>query len=752
MTTAAWAIHKVNKLRVSASEGDNPALRFSLSKSLASLDLRPTGMPPSSILYIRHLEDPLPGGLLSGDKNRAVWKNAFRRKLDGIYRQAVKPGYGQISNDVEAVFFKDQAELLASLMVDIRKGDTNSKWWWRNRSFSSFYPSAKIRESLITEPQYIPAVISILAERVQAIDVIEQLDVSDTRVLIQGLAKEFGLARLYQELLVAEIAELNQLASAVDKDNRAQNGSGMRSRYQSQSLNSKRDFGHTAVAAHHVPPWATLFDQQIWQSSLSKEQAIFLGMARIVHSRPMTMRNSIFQAEVLRWWEQEVRKKQFVGFAEEDEGCQDVRTDSYEFISQKNDSDKNSYSDNKNQFEELKAPLELDKQKSVTRVLEKKTIDGERIDKKSQAEQYKAICFEENRDILDLEKEELEQEEQDLEKINQLSRNTGGEANETDNVQHIPSKQTVSGSSSGDGDSEPGYEMVDKAGISELSREGELPEEFLEDDEGVNSSFSENYFDTELGGILFVINLIEQLGLPDRFECLKAGSYLSPWALLDVISRALLSDLFSSYYRDPLWRVLAGLDGRKTKLKVAKKFKAPVIYRIPQDWFDFLNIEEGAPVYWGVYQGGLRVWVEECLLIEKTIEKEAYSECIEVVESYGLDTQLHSLNRMRFSQAPLDNRRSLEKVGLNKDLARFLSYMMPFVREYLKAILELKSASPKSICEKLIRLQSRIYTSSSHIDLVSPVNNSNIILRKSGLDQNPGWLPLYGRVLLIHFT
>jgi hypothetical protein len=67
---------------------------------------------------------------------------------------------------------------------------------------------------------------------------------------------------------------------------------------------------------------------------------------------------------------------------------------------------------------------------------------------------------------------------------------------------------------------------------------------------------------TRIGGVLYLINLMCQLGFPEGFP-----ADIGPWALLEALARAMLpgGDPFAELAADPLWTVLAQLDGREPR-------------------------------------------------------------------------------------------------------------------------------------------------------------------------------------------
>jgi hypothetical protein len=44
-----------------------------------------------------------------------------------------------------------------------------------------------------------------------------------------------------------------------------------------------------------------------------------------------------------------------------------------------------------------------------------------------------------------------------------------------------------------------------------------------------------------------------------------------------------------------------------------------------------------------------------------------------------------------------------------------------------------------------------VHVSRTHVDVVFPINGIDLAVRMAGLDQDPGWVPGLGRVVLVHF-
>jgi len=81
---------------------------------------------------------------------------------------------------------------------------------------------------------------------------------------------------------------------------------------------------------------------------------------------------------------------------------------------------------------------------------------------------------------------------------------------------------------------------------------------------------------------------------------------------------------------------------------------------------------------------------------------------------------------------------------------RLLALMLPYLRLRLLSALDTGSDDTDALAG-LLHLRARLYISSSHIDLVASMDDISLAARRAGLDRDPGWVPLFGRVLLFHF-
>jgi hypothetical protein len=206
---------------------------------------------------------------------------------------------------------------------------------------------------------------------------------------------------------------------------------------------------------------------------------------------------------------------------------------------------------------------------------------------------------------------------------------------------------------------------------------------------------------TRLGGVLYLINLMISLDLPDCFEeDWHLSSQLGPWSLLEMLARALLGDDIEGLEGDPLWVALAQLDGRG--------IDEPPGVRLPRS----------RPRYWLEFQ-----------LPEHWLS--------------GLPPEADQLHRSR--RMP----KRYRSLGASPWLQRWLWFALPFIAYRLRLALNLLPDA--GLAETLLILPGRLYVTSSHVDLSCSIEQVSLPVRMAGLDRDPGWLPEFGRVVSFHF-
>ncbi|MCO5242434.1 MAG: hypothetical protein M9927_01115 [Anaerolineae bacterium] len=210
---------------------------------------------------------------------------------------------------------------------------------------------------------------------------------------------------------------------------------------------------------------------------------------------------------------------------------------------------------------------------------------------------------------------------------------------------------------------------------------------------------------TELGGVLFLINLMQRLDLPNCFERdWQLASQIGPWGTLELLARGLLASELPTFPRvgnsdlrtDPLWSALAVIDGRRAGELPGGAIRLPAVLRVPATWAQWLNTDP----------------------VEQVVDL----------------AQLTPL-----AGGLLD--------GVGHHLRVWLAAVLPLLRAMLSNALG-QGFDPLS---DLLLRRGQLYVTSSHVDLVMPLGSVAMPVRVAGLDFDPGWLPAFGRVVQFHY-
>jgi hypothetical protein len=261
---------------------------------------------------------------------------------------------------------------------------------------------------------------------------------------------------------------------------------------------------------------------------------------------------------------------------------------------------------------------------------------------------------------------------------------------------------------------------------------------------------------TQLAGVLYLVNLMRQLDLPACFEeTWRLASQVGPWGVLELLGRALLGRDAERLANDPLWAVLAALDGREAGELPGTGFRGAEGFFIPQAWLAGPGATASRQRRWAVNGQRLRVWSESgyvLLDLPKTSGPSgAERQAREALRAYlggGAHLARPVLVRDSFDEAPVDALDAPCLQDLNPSLAWWLARVIPYVRWRLTAAL---NVLPGELAPTLLLYRGRLYATATHVDVVLDLDDICVPVRLAGLDLNPSWLPDFARVVLFHF-
>ena len=226
---------------------------------------------------------------------------------------------------------------------------------------------------------------------------------------------------------------------------------------------------------------------------------------------------------------------------------------------------------------------------------------------------------------------------------------------------------------------------------------------------------------------------------------------MGPWAMVDVLARAMLNKEHEAWTTDPLWATLATLDGREPHTMPGEGYAGADRFTLPKPWLTPALHEASGPYHWAVRQGRLRLWAEAgWLLADLPLdEPSSLTQARCVLASYNIENAAST--RRAFDAAPLAEIAGTLAEDLDAGLKRWLSQAFPYICYRLARALGHDATDPSGLAETLLCYPARLHCTTSHLDVVLLLETVSLPLRYAGLDQDPGWMPSLGRVILFHF-
>jgi hypothetical protein len=262
------------RLRVFDRDGsdlDPLALRGRLENVLSDVSLDPR-LPPSATLFIRKLDDPLPGSIqLDSPHARAphAWRQAFQTRFDRLVSSAARPARGYVADSAESVVFYDYAELLACLTADWCSGSALTRWWWQallQRGDLSWL----VRKFWHEQIEYVPAALEQVVRKGVLVEFVSRLSDVELREIVQRVIHTFELTR---------IAQIKATDFFV--------------------LDEAPELQHVPQARMAMPWRAVVPESEAPQ--LRPVQQFFAGIVLMVHRAPSRVRTLSFAREVEHW-------------------------------------------------------------------------------------------------------------------------------------------------------------------------------------------------------------------------------------------------------------------------------------------------------------------------------------------------------------------------------------------------------------------------------------------------------------------
>jgi hypothetical protein len=637
----------VGVLRVRASAPD-PALRLRVTGVLGTADVRPPGLPPSSILIVRRMADPLPGLLAADSRALRVnprWQQALREELATCYRRAARPALGDVWPDADAVLLTSEAELLACLLLDVQRGLAHTRWWWAAilRELPTLTRPIPVAALLLARPRLVPAALQLLAWRNEAVRVVASVPPAKALEVLSRVAAEFDCALSR----VGLPPPLPLPPGALGFEGRQVSGAdeGPATHSPAGSLG----------AGLVEPPWQPVLGTPLAAVALAPAQRLLLAVALVLHRAPGVARSRAFRAELAPW------------LAAAEAG-RDIT------VATRPSEDR---------------PVAIDHERTVG--FPPPGAAGSPLTPAPPTPRPRPA-----RDAAPPRNGLPEAAPPPgRPPVDVPRRNAAGSAGtaQVDSAaasrEGVP-RQRVAERTPLHDPAPPGIPLREPGTAGQGSPEGDEAAFPAPAEAGAQGAV---WIETRLGGAFYLINVMTDLGLPDCFEAsCRLARDVGAWGVLEALARGLLGDAHADAMEDPLWRALAKLSRRSPDA--------------PGGALLALDAPFVLPVYW---------------------------------------QELARQGRVEGDDAPLEPLEPSCRDALAPPLARWLARALPFVRLRLRQAL-----GPLPVAE-LLTAPGRVYITSSHVDLVLPMESISLPARVAGLDRDPGWIPAFGRVVLFHF-
>ncbi len=714
-------------VRARGPRSDTPRLRSELTRALTATELRPSQLPRNATLIVRKVGA---AGRRPFDPERTSdsgWGDGLRDEVSAWYGRASRPRDGALPSEAEAVVFADDTELLACLAVDLAARRAGSRWWWAQLP-SRF--RGGLADVLAANAPLVPVAMDRMSGWGGAGTVVESLHETDAFTVLRAVARAYDLPT----------------------GGRVRPGSGSAG----DATRSGGGDGGMARGSRWWEPWLGI--DSVPPTS-TKTHAALLAVSLLLVRRPAAAR----RPEVLATLRELAHEPDPRGAAPLAAGA----------------APHEGHARATDPASGLPSREPGDLAVSPARAVRDGTREGDGPAGAGTTG------------------DEVAASEADT-----GASPTHGPSGLVPHGPREPSSHPTDVPPDRDAGAAADHPVVGRgshagptADVAATGSEANAPpprdpdelgaEPFAQVADGPGSGWDPGAI-TAWGGVLYLVNVIEHLDLPVHFEAgwrLDTGT--GAWGLLEMLARGLVGDRASTVAADPLWRVLAELDGRPPGQlppllpdgggagapgasvgRVSPRVTEPS-YRLPPAWWRDLGAEadEG---WWAATGERLWVWsgapivLVSCGRTDEDPATQATSE----------------LATYRSREAPPPRRRSVGDVplatagplldGLGPLTRRWLSLITPYLRARLAVALgdpaiDHDAAGPEAtdrdaadpdandLDTVLLRRRARIVTTRTHVDVVLDLADTSLPVRLAGLDGSPGWCPRFGRVVTYHF-
>ena len=731
---------RIGRLRMRSGGREALGLRLTVERQLSGLDLPAPGLPPSALVIIRRLEDPLPASFdvaAEGFRPPAEWEAALRQQVADLGRSAAWPEGCEPPQDAAAVAFSDRASLAACLVRDLARGSAGAHWWWKRVGLLlpelvrvPRSPAEAPRLFVALAPET-PAIFAKLVELRAAAEVLGHFSEDQAREVVQALVHAFELPAALRQG-PPDIAAGHAGRSAPQR-------SVGRSRRGSTTAASEI----LEAARRERAPWHAWMPMTESHSALGDGQHWLLGLALGLQRAPTIVRSPSFAQRARRWWQ---ARRELV----------ELRAAREPLAAEMQRRRRQIPDEAQHPRGAAESPRPLDPA-PVGRSEAWRATPG--------VEPPRAAALAHAATPPSTQVAEAERDS--VEPAAPAEPGAGREAA----LREAPDDD-LAGSSWSEPDpamrnAQATAAQLDTSPASaaspsaDVAAEPPAPESLAGRAElAPGEPFRGECFETALGGVLYLVTALGALEAGKAFDPRwQPAGLLGPWGVLDLVARALLGDAFEEHADDPLWRALAELRGEVEPPAVAAvrsprgsplaAWDALPAYRAPRSWS--MTLESGDLDFrWAASRRRLWLWSRAGYLVASVPRRgrRPGGQAAEEAAAF-LERADAVLRRGRLADVPLAPTGAIARHDPTQAVG-WAAAVAPALRRRLLLAVGGRTRATDPVL-RLLRLRARLYLTSSHVDLVADLGQVWMPARLAGLDRDPGWLPDYGRVVLFHF-
>ncbi len=692
------------RVRVVGGRLDPAGARQRLEGMLAATELRPAGLPPAALLFVRRVADLPPNALtlaLGCVRPPPEWEAAFTSRLETALREAARPAHEAVPAGARAVVFADQAELLACLARDALDGTAAARWWWRSALARATSPIDAAGRAWCAAPPYVPAALELLAAWTLAPAFLRATDPGTVSALTVAVARAFSLPVAH-----AGAAGVPRAAPAP---------------------------GRRGSPCAARAPWDAIAPEA-GDPGLDSDRRLLLGVALALRRAPALARSPAF-AQATRAWERDAERDSAPAPAAPSPAATGSHAASAPPATpaagvRDHAEAPSRYPASRAEVAARRPPIALASPHQKARSADARLPPGpapreqlELTDGLERAEDAAAVAPARSR------------------RRPSAVANSAAGALRPSRPPHARAVEPPARAAPAPPAPVPhGAVARVRAPAAPGGRESRAiaparadgPPAPATEPEAVGTGLP---VDIGLGGLLYLLNLALQLDLYGDFTRPRdPGIALNPFELVELLGLRLLRER----PRDPAWGLLAALAGRPRSAPLGRGFRPPSAWRVPPDWL--APPDGGGTWRWSASGRVLRIMHPAGFAVV-AVPRSAKP------PAEQLRRELAWLDRRHVTHgAPV-------RAALPREPARPLARWVARLAAYAEARLRLALAldSGERVDETLIRRRARVFVTPTHIDVVLKLAELPIGVRIAGLDRSPGWIPATGRHVAFHF-